>query len=252
MKILLVLIPALIITTACGKNSNRAPAAALTENSNGTTDQLLTSSSDEETDDHVMTPEEEEAFLKAEEDNKLQGKASHQFKFPQTSWKECTDLITGNYYGYKCSNGRKISQILKKFMDTHIAKCVDRGLAAQGGGKMDDLHIVHAGIFGDPRHSPRSMHAENRAIDIKSMEVKLTNGQVKKFVYAGTTNRAFYQAFRQCWGEVVKVNNNCPYYKGTPSLTATIGWEDKNHRHHMHTSVPYCVGGQYAGFYYRK
>jgi hypothetical protein len=203
----------------------------------------------QETDSHVFSPEEEELFFNQQSQG--QEKATS-FKFAQTTWKECSDVVTGNYYGYKCANSRKISSILKSFMDKHLYKCVNAGLAAQGGGTVDDIHIVHAGIFGDPRHSPRSMHAENRAVDIKSLEVKLTNGSVKTLVYEGTKNRKFYTAFRKCWGGIVRDYNQCPLYKGNAGLTGSIGWENKDHQHHMHTSVPYCIKGKYGAYYYQK
>ncbi|MCC6137451.1 MAG: hypothetical protein IT287_02380, partial [Bdellovibrionaceae bacterium] len=201
-----------------------------------------------ESDEHVMTPEQELEYLTSFE---AMGKATT-FKFAQTTWKECTDPITGNYYGYKCASSRNISEILKKFMFTHMYKCVNKGLAAHGGGTVASYHVEHAGIFGDPRHSPRSMHAENRAVDIKSLTVKLTSGVSKKFVYEGTTNRAFYTAFRSCWGDIVRTYNGCPLYKGVAMYTGSIGWENKDHQHHMHTSVPYCINGSYGPYYYQK
>lgn len=204
-------------------------------------------------DSSVLTPEQEAEFY----DNYLNmeilntGRAAT-FKFPQTIWNECADEITGNYYGYACAKSRGIAVILKKFLFDYIYDCVDAGLAATGGGTVSDLHIVHAGILGDVNHAPKSLHSQNRAIDIKSFEMKLTNGQVKKLVYEGTTNRTFYTAFRKCWGEVVHKYNGCPYYANSPGLTATIGWENKDHQRHMHTSVPYCINGQYSSLYYQK
>lgn len=249
MKTLIYIIPALLLATACAKSSNGASQEALTEQIQTATD---ATPADPETDEHVMSPDQEDIYLKAQSENILQGKAAHQFRFAQTTWKECVDVVTGNYLGSKCSNSRAMSEILKKFMDTHMYKCVDRGLAAEGGGSTADFHIVHAGVFADPRHSPKSMHSENRAIDIRSIEVKLKSGGTKKFIYEGTTHRAFYKAFRQCWGEIVQQNNKCPLYKGTAALTATIGWENKDHQHHMHTSVPYCINGKYSPLYYQK
>ena len=209
----------------------------------------IPSSEELETDQGVMTPEEEVEYEKTY----FPGSAkAFTYKFSQTSWKECVDVVTGNYYGYKCATSRGISVMLKSFMDQHMYKCVNAGLAAQGGGTVDDYHIVHAGIKGDPNHSPKSMHAENRAIDIKSIEVQLTSGAVKNFVFSGTSSNPFFGAFRSCWGKVVRDFNSCPYYKGTASLTGSIGKEDGNHQHHMHTSVPYCVSGNYGPYYYQK
>lgn len=199
-------------------------------------------------DTHVMTPQEELDYITNFE---ALGKAST-FRFSQTSWNECEDSFTGNYLTSNCSKGRRISNILKTFISSHMYKCINKGLEAQGGGQVADYHIVHAGIFGDPRHSPRSLHAENRAIDIKSFEVQLTNGSVKAFTFSGTKDRSFFTAFRSCWGEIVNTYNGCPIYNGVKIYTGSIGWEDKNHQHHMHTSVPYCLRGSYGAYYYRR
>ncbi len=32
----------------------------------------------------------------------------------------------------------------------------------------------------------------------------------------------------------------------------SIGWEDSNHQHHMHTSVPYCANRHYGDYCYRR
>ncbi len=242
MKKILVLGLALF-TISCGKNS--------AQSLQGSSQFLATEPSSEEidTDEGVLSPEQEDQYFKTYFPGSEKARA---YKFAQTSWQECTDLVTGNYTGAKCSSSRAISVILKKFMDEHMYKCVNEGLKAQGGGVVDDMHVVHAGIFGDPNHSPRSLHSENRAIDIKSFEVKLSSGAVKTFTFAGSTHRPFFQAFRTCWGNIVKAYNGCPLYKSTASLTASIGHEDKNHQYHMHTSVPYCLGGSYGPFYYQK
>lgn len=202
-------------------------------------------------DDSVLSPEELEFYEEYAVEMMGLGRAAR-FKFPQTTWKECSDEITGNYYGYACSNKRNISVILKKYIDSYIYSCVDQGLKVAGGGKVNELHIVHAGITGDANHAPRSLHSENRAIDVKSLEIKTTAGALKKLVYEGTANRTFYTAFRKCWGDTVKKYNGCPLYKNNNMLTASIGWEDANHKRHLHLSVPYCVGGKYSSSYYQK
>jgi hypothetical protein len=201
-------------------------------------------SSTMETDAHVLNPNQEAT-------TPYNGKATT-YKFAQTIWNECDDVVTANYNGYKCAQSRNISSMLKSFIDKHMYKCVDAGLAAQGGGKTSEFHIVHNGITGDPEHSPKSLHAENRAIDIKTIKVKLTSGSQKEFVYEGTTNREFYKAFRKCWGTVVATYNGCPYVSGGVSQTGSIGWENADHQHHLHTSIPYCVAGDYGSGYYER
>lgn len=241
MKSLLVL--SLVFTlAACGNAGERQVQSVVdVQNPNGV--------AEIDSDSHTLKPEQEEEYFTSHFPG---SEKATSFKFEQTKWPECVDTITGNYYGYNCTNNRNISSILKRFMDSYIHQCVNEGLAAQGGGKVADLHVVHAGIFADPNHSPRSLHSENRAIDIKSMHVQLTTGAVKDLVYEGTTNRAFYTAFRKCWGGIVNKYNGCPIYGGSAQLTGSIGWENADHQHHMHTSVPYCVSGSYGAYYYQK
>ena len=213
--------------------------------------QVLLEPGEAEQHEHVLTPEEEEAYY----DNYFTKDADffiQNFRFAQTYWYECTDEITGNYSGYNCASRRGISDILNKFMNNYMHQCVDAGLAAQGGGRVAELHVIHAGILGDRNHSPRSLHAENRAIDIKSFDMKLTSGAVKKFNFATAAHKPFFQAFRRCWGQVVNRYNGCPLINNNPGLTGSIGWEDRNHQNHMHTSVPYCVGGKYRPEYFQR
>jgi len=207
-------------------------------------------SSDQESYNHTLTPEQEEAYYR-----EARQKGNYEllnFRFAQTDWRECTDNITGNYSGYSCANRRGISVMLKTFMDDFMPSCVQEALDTVGGGELDQLHIIHDGILGDRRHSPRSMHAENRAVDIDSFVVTTYDGNQKRYLYEDQSNREFYVAFRNCWGRVVHENNGCPYYAGNPQRTGSIGWEDSNHQHHMHTSVPYCVSGNYGSYYYNR
>jgi len=198
---------------------------------------------------HVLNPTQEKEYLL----NILQSKAVNAgFKFPQSKWDECGFDPSGNYSGIACARSRQISVILQEYLADFVYECVNAGLVSQGGSSAVDVHIVHDGILGDRNHSPRSMHAEARAIDIKAINVKLANGKSKSFVFQGTANRAFYQAFRTCWGKVIKRENGCPYYDNRVDRTGTIGWEDGDHQHHMHTSVPYCVSGRYGSYYYQR
>jgi hypothetical protein len=173
-----------------------------------------------------------------------------QFRFPQTVWPECTHTITGNYDSAVCLNTRGISSVLKQFMDSYVSACVEQSLP-KNSGHVVDLHIVHAGILGDAQHSPRSLHAERRAIDIRNLQMLLSSGEKKQFIYADTKNRPFYQKFRQCWGEVIRRHARCPVV-GKVAETGSIGWENANHRQHMHLSVPYCPNGNYSRDYYVK
>jgi len=200
--------------------------------------------------EHVFSPEEEEQYLmNLKRGGELR---AFGFRFAQTHWQECVDDPTGNYSGISCASRRGISVILKDFMEEFMYSCIDEGLRAQGGGVAADLHITHDGILGDPRHSPRSLHAEARAIDIRSFEVTLEDGGTRFFEYASSANRPFYRAFRSCWGRVVNRQNGCPLIDGNAERTGSIGWEDANHQRHMHTSVPYCVNGRYGSGYFQR
>ena len=141
---------------------------------------------------------------------------------------------------------------MKAFINNHFYNCVDEGLLAQGGGQVSDLHIIHVGILGDPNHSPKSLHSESRAIDIHSLKLRLTNGEIKTIKYKGLSNRPFFTAFRKCWGKTVQKYNSCPLYNGSHLKTGSIGWEDSHHQNHLHVSVPYCFNGQYGPYYYRR
>lgn len=198
----------------------------------------------------VLTAEEESRFvdqMDLEMDLDL-----FNFRFGQTTWRECDDYVTGNYTGYGCSNRRMISKILKSFMEEHIPSCVQEAMNATEEGRLDQLHIIHDGILGDRRHSPRSLHAENRAIDIRSFLVTKADQTQVEYVYRLKTNRKFFTEFRKCWGKAVHEFNGCPLIRGQALLTGSIGWEDRNHQNHLHTSVPYCVSGNYGSGYFRR
>lgn len=211
-----------------------------------TEDKSLVEKGHEETRAPLLSPQQLE-------DWELQGfDLQALFRFSQTQWNECASNPSGNYYTVGCTPRRAISVILNDYLNRHLLACVDEGLEAQGGGRAAKVHIEHAGITGDRRHSPRSLHAENRAIDIKVLSVRLSNGQDRKFTYALTGNRPFYTALRRCWGERVNRENGCPLQSGQTLYTGSIGWEDKNHGAHMHLSVPYCLNGRYGtGFFQR-
>jgi hypothetical protein len=205
-----------------------------------------------EVDDHrfVLTPEEESEFWKSI--GQEPGFISIQFRFAQTDWYECTDEVTGNYRGYSCVRRRQVANILKNFMDENMTKCVNHALVENNFDELSELHLIHMGVLGDPRHSPRSLHAENRAIDIHTMRVQFAQGGQRDFVFGNSQNRRFFESFRTCWGHALVEYNDCPYYDNNPMWTGSIGWEDRNHQSHMHTSVPYCIGGSYAGTYFRR
>lgn len=199
---------------------------------------------------HTLTPEQERLYY--QEARQKGNFELLNFRFPQTSWRECTDDITGNFTNYNCANRRQVSEILKEFMNTHMPECIQKGMEAQGLGQVDQIHIIHDGVLGDRRHSPRSLHAENRAIDINTFRITTYDSRVLTLKFKDRANRPFYRAFRQCWGQAVMQHNGCPSYNSNVAQTGTIGWEDRNHQNHMHTSVPYCVNGSYGSYYFRR
>lgn len=175
-------------------------------------------------------------------------------RFPQTTWQECVDNPSGQYLEFACSRERKISTILEDFLSEPFAACVVSAMNKQDGETRPatKIHIVHAGITADIRHSPMSLHSYNRAIDIKAIQVTFATGAVKSYTYSKLGNRTFYTSLRKCWGKAVHLKNGCPYNRGDAMLTGSIGWENSQHGRHMHLSVPYCVGGEYGSGIWRR
>jgi|GEM_PF-7123965 len=158
-------------------------------------------------------------------------------------WKECEGNITGNYNGYACSNRRGLADDYAAYLKTNLFDCINAGLWKTGGGTASKVHIVHHGTVADENHSRASLHAAGRAIDVKSMRVTTDHG-VKEFVFEKATKnpngveRKYYLGFRACWHDK-QMKRRCPQ-KQSSGGTGTIGWEDKRHQHHLHTSMPFC------------
>lgn len=171
--------------------------------------------------------------------------------FPQTYWDECNENVSGNYLTYGCTRRRLMASIFKTKLNQAIFSCVDKALAAQGYGKARGIHIQHAGIACDNNHNRRSLHCQNRAIDVKAFQLRLNDGRSLQFTYSKLGNRPFYTALRDCWGRAVVNLNACPV-RGSYSTTASIGWEDSGHGRHMHLSLPVCSRGSHVGNYFVK
>ena len=197
-----------------------------------------------DSDSSVLSPEQAEQYV---DDMQYFRKL-----FPQTLWNECSDYVSGNYSGYNCSTRRGISVILKDFMEEHFLTCTNEALKSFNGKTATDLHVIHDGIQGDANHSPRSLHAEARAIDVDSMIITYGNGSSEKVTFKGSSHASFFKSFRSCWGNKVNKHNGCPIVSGGVGQTGSIGKEDRNHQNHVHMSVPYCVSGRYgSGFFQR-
>lgn len=198
----------------------------------------------QETDESVYSPEEANQYM-------LENENLRSF-FPQTKWRECNDSITGNYSGFNCSNNRGISEILDVFKKRNFFYCVNEALEHVGKPEAIDLHVTHDGIQGDANHSPRSLHAEARAIDVDSFVVYYSSSSSERISFKPAANNAFFAKFRSCWGEAVNQQNGCPLISGRYDLTGSIGKEDRNHQNHMHVSIPYCINGNYSSKYFRR
>lgn len=192
----------------------------------------------------LLTPEQEEKYFSQWEDLGMKS------AFDYSRWNECLRPMSGNYVGANCMKKRRIGERLYDFLDAHMSVCVEEA-SSELNIQIEDFHIVHAGIFADRNHSPRSLHSIGRAIDIKAIKLLKPDGSTQSFVYSKDGHGPFYTKLRACWGKIVHEKNDCPV-RGSLGRTATIGKENADHQHHLHVSVPYCIGGTYAGNYYRR
>lgn len=164
-----------------------------------------------------------------------------------------------------CNRNRKMSLALADFINQNMSPCVQQAMSSLGiGNEISKIHIKHAGIRGDENHSTKSLHAVLRAIDINELEVELNDSSNVKFnVVAGwsgilarkkgkalTTAQKqsveFYSQFRRCWANKLVEQNQCQN-KGALKMRGSVGWEDPDHRNHLHLSLPYCPANN--GFY---
>lgn len=197
---------------------------------------------------HTFTPLEEEAFFHS--DFKSFGPKAN---FPTTTWNECRDSrLEGNYIGYGCTRRRMISRILFSFLRNHFVGCVREAARAIGDGEIEDIHIEHKGIFADSRHSPKSLHGQGRAIDIKSISYKKSFFRKENLNHERDGHGVFYTTLRECWGEVLARENECPFIEDDPYKTGSLGKDDEEHQIHLHLSVPVCFNYQYSANYFRR
>ncbi len=175
---------------------------------------------------------------------------------PQVMWDECKGIRSNYDDGDQkatCKK-RKVSKEYINFFDDNFAKCVQvaaKGFKAGGEGDVEKIQFSHAGIAGDPRHSNRSYHSVNRAMDIRTISfiqdgktVSLKVSDQKK-----SPSKEFFEQFRKCWSDqIVAYKNNCP----GSSNKGSIGHEDKDHQHHLHLSLPYCPRTKNGSTYYYK
>lgn len=172
------------------------------------------------------------------------------------TWRECDDRnYVGNYTGYRCfRRGRSISKYFKSFLDKHLLNCINESLRKIDQPRVSRVGIKHAGISGDQRHrrAGGSYHNIDRAIDVKEFyfpSTKLSTMNYRKAVVSKSSKeRKFFEQFRSCYQRKnIERSSKCKINKKTHGYVASIGWEDKNHRQHIHVSYPFCGGKK--GYY---
>lgn len=135
-------------------------------------------------------------------------------------------------YSEGCVKAQKVDKQFYDFFNNHFAKCAQESAQVEG---VAQISIIHDGITGDSNHTNKSMHATQRAIDLKSIAIKDSSGNEKKFT--AESQDGFFTALRSCWhNAMVAEMSNCPGSQPKGS----IGNEDENHHHHVHLSLPYC------------
>ena len=175
---------------------------------------------------------------------------------PQVKWDECKG-IKANYDDGKqnttCKK-RTISKEFINFFDDNFAKCVKKASTTFKGENPEEIQSIkfsHAGIAGDQRHTNRSYHSVNRAMDIKTISF-VQDGKTKTMKVSDQKKspaKEFFVSFRKCWNDqIINNKSNCP----GRSNKGSIGHEDKNHQHHLHLSLPYCPRTKNGSRYYSK
>lgn len=176
-------------------------------------------------------------------------------------WDECNDPhIRGNLKDrgcYSTNGGRWIDDNFLKLLQDNLLSCVNDSLTAVNRPTSDDLAVVHNGVAADDNHAKSSYHKFGMAIDIAEIKVENANGDLYGINYkAAVDNRSswqykFYQNFRVCWGKVqTRRSPKCTYNNMITNTNAglpyygSIGWEERNHKKHLHISMPFCGGRQ--------
>lgn len=153
----------------------------------------------------------------------------------------------GSLKHYNCSKKRKVSKEYFNFFNENFATCNKKAFSKlYPSAEVTKISFTHEGVAGDTRHSNGSYHSINRAIDIALFKIEAKG---KSFVFDvknqnKRTEKTFFKEFRQCWNDAIiahKGSCNGSGYQGT------IGGEDKDHKNHMHVSLPFCDGRR--GYY---
>lgn len=121
--------------------------------------------------------------------------------------------------------------------------CIQEGVAAKGINKpIKKSKVYNAGSLRTrtPPRGDLSLHYAARAIDIWNIDVFFEDGtSLKTPMNINSKNDAFYKKFNSCWERLTKErmkkkNSQCQRYDGV------IDCADRDHRTHVHLSLPYC------------
>lgn len=160
------------------------------------------------------------------------------------NWNECSGSIRGNYEGANCTSSRGMNADFLAFLQRNLIGCVNQGLQRIGVRATSSLSLIHRGVMADSNHGRDSLHAVGRAIDIAritafpSGSAPVTMDYLKAVRSANSRERKFYVGLRQCIG-AKNAQRGCPRRRsGMP--VGSIAWEDRNHRRHIHLSMPFC------------
>ncbi|WP_372655738.1 hypothetical protein [Halobacteriovorax sp.] len=174
----------------------------------------------------------------------------------QVIWDECKGIKSNYDDGAQSSTckKRKVSKEFINFFDKNFSTCVQQAVKGYKKGNnqaVDAIKFSHAGIAGDPRHSNRSYHSVNRAIDIR--QISYIQGGKKVTLKVSDQKKSpakeFFEKFRKCWHDkIVETSSKCP----GSSNKGSIGHEHKNHQHHLHLSLPYCPRVKNGSKYFLK
>ncbi len=146
-----------------------------------------------------------------------------------------------------CDKELEMNKGLVDFVNRNMENCIRDGWNAHissrpelANNTMGKIRVFHEGCMGDHKHQKTpSWHNHGLAWDVAGIEVGGT-----PLWFVDGQNVAFYEAFRQCWGEAVKAYNpSCSTKTGAGRGRAgkpagTIGKEDKKHQNHLHISLP--------------
>lgn len=148
----------------------------------------------------------------------------------------------------RCDRQREISAEFYRFLERNFNSCVSEALSVAYNIQSQVVQSTFSHVsVTRPGARVRgtgqlSNHAAGRAIDITSIQYTLADGQTNEINYPytrrGTPDRLFFDQLRTCWDQA-NVERGCRTYGGGV-YRCSIGWEESNHRDHLHLALPYC------------